>query len=268
MSEERQNDEKRKAVEQLQKILELARNNPSEHEAALAMAMFQERLARYNLTMADIVGNTSVFDNIIRDNDFVTYFSGWIKPLLNAVAKLNFCGYYYTSIDRPGGDKRGFDQHARKLYVGTNSRTYLIHNFIGEEVNVLGAKLFGEYLIETMEILVKQARKGVPVSEQSSFKISFMNACSYRLCARIAEEMETKSVKEVGGLPALQSMYDKARQNAESFLDGLKVKRTTKTSLVQFNNTKGYREGYAAADSIGLKKQVDGTTPNKLRISH
>lgn len=267
MSEERIQDEKKKAIEQIRKILELARNNPNEHEAALAAEKVQTLIAKHNLTMATITGDTRVFDNFILDDACITYFSGWVKLLMNAVAKLNFCGYYFTSIDTPYARAEGLDRHARKLYVGSNSRTYLIHNFIGEDVNILGAKLLGEYLIETMEIMVKLELKKVPVSEKTSFKYSWMNACTYKLCARIAERMETTSVQETSGLPALLSMYEKARQNADAFLDSKNIKRKTKNSMTKFNHTAGWKAGYKAGEEIGLDTQVKGGAGNAARIT-
>ena len=261
--------ERQKVVDRIVKILALARNNPNEHEAALAADMVQELLAKNNMTELDLPSGTAVHE-VIRDNDFLTYYSGWIKPLLNAVAKLYFCGYFYESFKTEDIKRNGFDvSHARKLYVGSNSLTYLRHNFIGEEHNVVVAKAMGEYLISTMETLVREAQKAVPTAKRAAFKYAFMNACSIRLAHRLAERMKTTS-EGTGktNLPALRSLYQQAQDASDAYIaEELKLKVKKKNSLVRFGSNEGARAGHEAGNRIGLDTQVE-SNEKKLRITN
>jgi hypothetical protein len=264
-----QKKELQKVIERIEKILALSQNNPNEAEAASAADKVQELLAEYNLTMSDLGNGKGETEVIIRDNDFVTYFAGWIKPLLNSVARLYFCGYLYESFPTAFIKREGLDKHARKLYVGSNSRTYLRHNFIGAEHNTVVAKAMGIYLIDTMEKLVKDALKTVPVSEKTSFKYSFMNACAFRLAARLAERMQATATKGTTNLPALLNIYEAANKKNQEAMAGMFPNMSKpKTSLVRFNSTAGHKAGWEAGEKIGLDTQVDNNKSATLRISH
>jgi Protein of unknown function (DUF2786) len=253
--------ERSKIIERLKGLRALS-SSPNENEAALAAERFQEILAKYKLTLSDL-GEVSA---TIRDNDFLTDRAAWIKPLLNEVAKLYFCGYFSEAFPADWIRKNGFDKTARKLTAGGHYRIYLRHNFIGKQIDTIVAKQVGEYLIAAMESWCKTEEKKQPRGERTSFRFSFMNAASTRLCVRLAERrLGTSSGTYTGTtLPALNTIYEKAQEEYEKWKQGQDMKFRTKKSLAKIHNQVGALAGYKAGDAIGLDTQLGGAQTSGL----
>jgi hypothetical protein len=247
--------DKTSIIDKIRKVLALS-SSPNEAEAASAAAKVQEMLAEYKLTMADLEAENQ--QEVIRDSDFLTDRAAWIKPLMQSVAKLCFCGYFFETFPADWVRKHGLDQTSSRLLAGSRFRIFYRHNFIGKEADVLAAKILGAYLIEAMQRLCREARKAYPKDEQKQFTISFMNACTSRLCMRIMERYAASRASGTGNLPALLSLYDKAQNDAKEFLEGEKVKLTTKKNLMKINHRGGSDAGWKAGAEIGLDTQIDG----------
>jgi hypothetical protein len=275
------NDPRRKVVEKIAALLAKATSlqetaNLHSEEAAAAYLMeaasYSEKahalLAEHNLSMSDLGVRE---EDILHDNDLLTYFAGWIKPVMNSVAKLFFCGYYYESFPTDFIKRQGFDKIARKLFVGANSRTYLRHNFIGKDVNVLVAKQMAEYLISAMERACKESQTSVPAKERGAFRYSFMNACAARLCRRLLErQLQTSATGVHEGktnLPALRSLYEQAQDMFDKWAEANVPQMTKKKSLTRISHEKGARAGLVAGDRIGLDEQIDTGHKNRVRLT-
>lgn len=258
--------ERTKMVERIRKLFAVAdRDTTNENEAVAAINRAHVIMAEYNISAAEI-GKGNAETAVIHNNDLLTYYAGWIKPLFSMVAKFNMCHYYYESFPTSFIKKHGFDRHARKLYVGSNSRTYLRHNFTGEEGNVIVAKIMAEYLVSTMEKLVRQACKAIPAQERTAYRYSFVTICAARISHSIQERIDAaaRGVAETEGgtnLPALLSLYEQASQQARNHLKAEGVNLHTRQSLTRPSNTLGMRDGYEAGGTVGLDQQIDTDKP-------
>lgn len=238
----------------------------TEAEAALFADKAQELLAKHQIEMGEL---GAAKDPMIRDNDLLTDRAAWIKPLLGAVSKLYFCGYYYETFPADWVKRNGFDKNSRKLKGGGHGRVFLRHNFIGERVNIIVAKNMAEYLISSMEKLCTEGEKSIHKDERTSYRYSFMNACASRLCFRLLKRRtETSAVGDVKtNLPALRSMYENAQDAFKQWCEDQNTKLVTKKSLARVNHAGGARAGSQAGDRIGLDDQIGDKTAGK-RISH
>ncbi len=91
-------NEKIKIIEQVKKLFSLAGNNPSKHEAELAMAKAQELMCKNSLTQNDVKINTAGDDDeaIITPvtNDDRRNLPLWQKKLVNIITRNFRCEYY------------------------------------------------------------------------------------------------------------------------------------------------------------------------------
>ncbi len=237
--------DKEKLLDKIRKILAKASNNPSEAEAEMAANMAQEMLARYNLSMSDVQVKDSSQDEIVTDKSIVTASHPWRRVLAPMAAKLYFCEYMFIA----GGGKN-------------------VHMFIGGKGNVAVATMMFVYFLATIEKLAQQSARQVPASERSAYRTSFRGACASRLATRIRIRIEeTKrgtSTNNPGNLPALFGLYDAAQQANRSFIEKQYPTRKSVSTKVKNLHDKGYRDGYSAADGIGLDQQVGGRKPTAL----
>lgn len=256
-----------KIAAQIAKLMATANDaSVSEAMAALYADKAQELLAKHNIEMSEI---GAAADPTVKDSDFLTARAGWVKPLLQSVAKLYFCGYYYESFPADWIKRNGLDKGARKLRAGGSHRIFYRHSFIGTRVNIIVARNMGEYLITTMERLCEEAEKTAPKNERTSFRYSFMNACAARLCFRLLErQRNTSAVGDVkSGLPALRSQYEQAQEASKAFLDASEIKLRERANLTKTKNARGAHAGNEAGKSIGLDDQVSGGTGGRRRIT-
>lgn len=99
-------DDLNRISDKIRKLMALAGNNPSEAEAAAAMAKAQELLASYNLDMAQLDQSTATADRDKRDamgggvrlKQKVERSAMFVfqRQLWQALAETNFCVYWAT----------------------------------------------------------------------------------------------------------------------------------------------------------------------------
>lgn len=152
-------------IAKVEKLLALAGNNTNEAEAASATAKAMELLAAYNLDMA-IVGKTAKGSQR-KDTRLKGGLYGWQRSLWNAVAKLNFCSYWYI----------------RGLSRGS---TYE-HRILGRTENVAATKVMADYLQQAVERYARDyAAKAFPgqsifIREMIAFREGMATKLYYRL---------------------------------------------------------------------------------------
>lgn len=186
--------EMQKVMERIQKLLNLAANNPSEAEAASAAARAQELLQQYNLDAA-IVERSTGKDG--KREEFKTRggFYEHQRDLWGAVAKLNFCLYwtqkYYEKYDKPKFVKRynGFrDGHMQ-----------LRHRIVGRMVNTAASKAMAEYLEQVVERLTMERLHARGEDNRQMFSrwaMSYRKGLVYRICEKLAERYKLKLDEE------------------------------------------------------------------------
>lgn len=239
--------EKEKLIEKIKKLMALS-NSPNENEAALAAQKAHAMLAEHNLSL-DMI-NESTDDGKIDKEREETYSSAWQRSLRQYVAKLNFCSYYFVHRYEPAPTRqrgrRRLDQHF----------------YIGKPHNIVVAKLMSVYLISTVERLAQQGASR-QTSNQSSYRTSFRNSCTYRLCNRIDQmirEAQYGQAKTAGGanLPACLNLYEQEQNKIAKFLESMGIKPKVKTSRTKASNIHGIVDGDKAGKEISLDTQISG----------
>jgi hypothetical protein len=251
-----------KLIDKLRKLLALAdpTRGATEAEAASAMAKVQSLLAEHNLSLSDLETGPQG-PRIREDKELRTDSRPWRRALAISVARLYFCDHFY-SFHKEWTNKRSCG------YI-----RYDVHHFIGEEHNVLVAKMMFLYLIGTIDALATSGSMKLAPKDRTPYVTSFQHSCSARLCVRIMQLIEDARkgrTKDESGrnLPVLASLYDQAAAANKAFLDqstpGLKEVVNKRSKI---NSALGVVEGHAAGNTISLNNnQVgSGTKTHLLR---
>ncbi len=250
-------EEKQKVLDKVRKLLALAQS-PNENEAAMAADKAQSLLAEYNLEMSE-VRTDSTGAEIEMDGETMTDSRPWRRKMGVMVAKVYFCGYFYT----------------HKYHVTTSRKCGYIrgdsHTFTGERHNIVVAKLMFTYLNNAIETLSVKAAAQIAVSKRSAFLTSFRHACAGRVCQRLHERWVQAQRGGLQGshgntLPALANLYQLSDQRVKAFWQDKFKKGLGKSRALSTNkyDQDGLRAGREAGDKVGLDPQVSGTNTNHL----
>lgn len=255
-----ESEKRTKLIDKLRKLLALAdpTRGATEAEAASAMAKVQSLLAEHNLSLSDLETGPSG-PRIKEDKELRTDSRPWRRALAISVARLYFCDHFYSF---------------HKEFTAKRSCGYIrydVHHFIGEEHNVLVAKIMFLYLIGAISALATSGSMKLEPKARTPYVTSFQHSCSARLCVRIMkliEDARKGQVKDEAGrnLPVLASLYDTAAAANKAFLDrtspGLEEKDNKRTKV---NSALGVLEGHAAGNTISLNNnQVEAGTKTHL----
>lgn len=236
-----------KVMERLRNLLALSKS-PNEAEASRAFERAQIILAEHNLSMADLEEPTGA---VIADEEMVTSAYPWRRKLGTATASMFFCAYMYNT------QKRG-------------KTAYDVHAFVGKRHNVTVAKLMFGYLMTTVDRLAHAASRNIAKDQQSPYRVSFRNACTSRLCARIAERIMSAKAGEVKGDTGralmLVDAYKLAASENQTFLkdNGYSTEVVVQNARTDLHR-QGAADGYRVGGEIGLDHQVGGTVTARLR---
>lgn len=152
-------------IAKVQKLLNLAGNNPNEAEAASASAKAMELLAAYNLDMTTVERNSGKKGG----KRAAQYTKGglykWQRELWQAVAKLHFCMYWY---------KAG-------MYKGSKYE----HKILGRHENVISTNLMAEYLQTTIDRLARERVNGDGSQLYTRSSISYREGVAARVTERL-----------------------------------------------------------------------------------
>lgn len=171
-----QNTNMDKVMERIKKLLNLANNAGTEEEASKAAQMAQEMLAAYNLEMSQIdalqdATASAESGKRVKENYTRSAMFQYQRVLWKALAEANFCWYEAVPVYK-----------TNKL--GNMMRSTYHHYLIGREVNVLGTRMMGDYLEETINRLVPFK----PGRDSSKSWISWKEGCTARLVERLNEK--------------------------------------------------------------------------------
>lgn len=158
-----------KIADKVRKLLALAQGNSNEAEATAAAQKAQDLLAAYNLDMSS-VGSSNAEESAREKNSLMGGTAEWQRQLWAAVAKLNFCMYFY---ERKYGKKRENGPVRLRWH----------HVVIGRKINVLATKLMCEYLEETIDRLTREEFHGRNLT--SSPALAFREGIADRIRAKI-----------------------------------------------------------------------------------
>jgi Protein of unknown function (DUF2786) len=227
-----------KIIDRIRKLLELAGNNPNENEALSAMEMATRLMAEHNIEMATVEAEKNKDSDPAVEQEFKSaeFRHKWGRVVWGAVARLNFCKYYYRSYR---------DQNDRNFLVGT-------------QANIAATKVMVDYLIATIDRLSHGAP--IPGSQRRAFCLGAAGRVSERLNELLRQRKKGEAKPVVGGgtnLPALASLYGQHEEKNDKALarihPGMKF---TKAASSTTQNWSAFSRGRAAGDTISLTQQV------------
>lgn len=177
-----------KVVTLIQKLITLSKDGgATESEAALALEKAQAMMAAHNLTMAHIEAKQGATkETRVKDAMSKGTLYTWQRALMKTVCRVNFC--YMSVIQERGKIPSGYE-------------------IIGRESNVTSAKDMFEYLLASIERLVR-ADVEDPTQYFTKYAASYRKGCSERLRDRLedkfdreVEEQERKAKEEAQAAP-------------------------------------------------------------------
>lgn len=167
-------------ISRIQKLMSLTvERGASEAEAALAASHVQRLLADNNLSMAAIeASGGSTGEGGARTKETISHKQvyKWQRTLMQTVAEVNMC----VALQQM--------KHQGSLY-GSKTRTFEGYTLIGRVDNVATTKIMFEYLVQTIERLLRDHVKD-PTQYFTRYAHSFKEGCSDRLIERLNKQQE------------------------------------------------------------------------------
>lgn len=122
---------KDRVLERIRKMLALAADNgASEGERDNALRMAHATLAKYNLTLSEVEAAEGRAKEPRVLNTTLTRDQPFTREIAHAIARLYFCGYFYTKLQDGSGKVR--------------------HSFVGRSGNVTTAILLTDYVVASV----------------------------------------------------------------------------------------------------------------------
>lgn len=177
------NEVSESTIRRIQKLLELgSRTKGNEEEAAAAMKMAQDLLAKHNLDIAVVreqaVAGGTVPEEIKRESKKINRSAqyDWQKSLWRTLAMCNFCWHHVQSFQETDGKTRD---------GWTKFKTVRRHVVLGSIENVTMVHLMGDYLCDTIERLLPFTDNRDRLSRDA---ISWRAGCAARLEQRLRQQ--------------------------------------------------------------------------------
>lgn len=228
--------------DKIQKVLEIAKRGGTEAEAATALSLAHELLAKHNLSMSDVQREESNEEDVVEFRAQGESNRQWQGIVWMSVSKLYFCQMYASSYALPSG-KTG------KSYV-----------VVGRESNVETVKEVAGYLVALCKSLIEKESLA-----DTLWKNSFKNGFASRIYDR-CEETRAQSVTKIesnGSLLPIVALYELTKKENYDFLAAKGIKlRSGGSSRITFRSKEGYNAGKAAANSASLSRS------STLKIGH
>lgn len=160
----------------------------NEVEAANAMEMAMDLLAKYNLDMAVIESALTPGTEVVNEKREKTKLDRsamyeWQRKLCRAIAEANFCWYWatehrerHTYLERQRAKQNGYEEEIW--------RQVKRHFVLGRESNVVAVRIMYDYIVETMAD-ISPYKGGEHMSKGNN---SWKEGCVDRLIQRIEQK--------------------------------------------------------------------------------
>lgn len=181
-------EEKANILSKLGKLLQTKGTTEAEAESRTAKAM--ELLAKYNLSMDDVMREADGTGKRAEEK-LKGGFYQFERDLWTAVAELNFCWYLrwwtHERTDKPRkykvNDPNSYDYDEYRYAYG--SKKVYQHRIIGRQVNIAGTKAMATYLIQTTQRLTLERLHGDNSQMLSRWAISYKEGIVARVCEKL-----------------------------------------------------------------------------------
>jgi len=236
-------------VTKIKRCLELARRGGTEAEMQTAMGKVQILLAKYNLSMSDVEAFGKP-EQMEKFSDTVRGVEVWHRTVHNAISKLYFCGYWYSSWDDYStGKKMRFTSH---FIVGKKSNVEIVKNTV-------------DYIIKLGDKLAEQHNK-YDMRVRNAFRKGFASRILSRAMDQIDQAKKGKvQDDETGKALIIHPLYVQAQNEFEQWKKDAGIKLTSKRTKIY--NEDGYAAGQRAANSVSLSSNGIGHNGSVKQIS-
>lgn len=234
---------KDRVLDRVRKMMALVNDaGASEGERDNAMRMAHATLAKYNLSMAEAEAHGKQEKEKRGPADIKSRSRPWIRSVMQAVAHLFFCEYFYTA--------RGNDQW---------------NYFVGKESNVITAIEIAKYVVDSIvrEGGAKQRAGGY----DGAWRVSFSKGAAFRVtsrCRALRADQEN-ATRGTGTSLVLADLYTQEQSANEKYISDVMGQKL----VVKGSRTKapghGFHEGAEFGDKVGLHRQVGATKQQALK---
>lgn len=245
-------------IGRIKKMLTLANDaGATEGERDNAMRMALATLAKYNLDIATVEGETRSADEARIAHDVAYHGVVWARHISQSVARLFFCEYFYV-----------------KISANTDNCN---HYFVGRQSNCVTASYIARFVVESVHKEGKENTRGLHYSAYRAFGLGAATKISERCRAlRAAQEKATaeataESVGEsplaapvVGTSLVLATFYETEKAANEAFLkqSGTKVRPGSSGHKVYDHGA--FAAGKAHGARVSLSPQIGGSKQKQL----
>lgn len=221
-------------VNRIQKLLALGERGGTEAEADSAMRKVHELLAKHNLSLDDVQGETEKPEDYVEDAIEAKQRQPWQFIVWTALAELYFCHCH------------------RRNKRSTGQISYII---IGKPSNIAVVKYMAAYIIRTSEELAREASNGA--ASRTAFINSFKKGLAWRLYTRVKEEIAKAKAGKVadtstGTALILHPLYDQTKRDIEEYKSKHDINPSNARGMSGPSDSAGYYAGRAAADQVSL----------------
>ena len=231
-----------KVLDRVKKMVTLGTNEgATEAERETALRMAYKILAKHNLSMSDLPGDSKGEDRI---KDSVTISADkWARNVAQSVGQLFFCKYFFLRTGTAGKDT---------------------HIFIGLQSNTVTAMHMTDYVIKSIKREASKRFKSPTSPEGRSFCVGTMAT----IHKRVVEILEDKTEAEPGTALAIVGLHKTEQEANLKFLEDegtnlVKAKARRDTSL----RIDAYFDGEKFGNEVQLNKQVGQTQHNLKAIA-
>lgn len=248
-----------KAIDQIQKLLNLAAKAGTPEEGAAAAAKAQELLAKYNLS-AETVEDARSQDGRREAAKVDGGAYAFQRKLWRGVAELNFC-IYWTQRYATTGERviRGYDDNGIYKVIGrktVNDRMRARHAVVGRLVNVRTTIAMATYLQVCVERLTVERIRADESTMQSRWAFSFREGVAMTVVEKLEErravvlDEEEKAERDAARAAA-------AGASSSTALTVAAFTRTEKEANLDFIHGEGYSARRAAQRAKQAKHQAE-----------
>lgn len=230
-----------KILERVKKMVALGNDaGATEAERETALRMAYNLLAKYNLSMADLPEDQS---NEARERqDVVISADRWARSLAQAVAKLFFCRYFYSSTGTSGKDK---------------------HCFVGRQSNVITSRYMSEFLIKSVKREATSRYKSPTTPQGRSFCVGTVDS----IRKRVEEMIKTETESTPGTALVLVSLHEREADANQRWLDNTGLSLTKAKARADNSLRAGaFYEGREYGKTVSLNQQVSGGSNNFKKL--
>ena len=231
-------------IQKMKKLMAMANDKSSEHEATTALRQLHALLAKHNISMEQIESADEEQEEI-QESFELHKDRPWKRMVALHIAKLYFCEMYYVKL---GGGKSNYA-------------------FVGTEANRTFALAIFNMVVKTVERESRAESRKHYGKEVSGFVNSFWTGAMNRICERcnqLIESAKAGTLEDDEGttLPAMVSTYELQKQRVDDWLSANHNLKQTKTRT-RATDPNGARAGRAAGDRVQLSRGLQGKAAPK-----